>query len=53
MSDNKARDDVVSTTLVDALSGFSVVRLEPEANRGLSRAPPNRRSLITPPSCGR
>lgn len=29
MSDNEARDDVVSTTLVDALSGFSAVRLEP------------------------
>ena len=28
MSDNKARDDVESTTLVEALSGFGVVRLE-------------------------
>ena len=52
MSDNKARDDVVSSTLVDALSGFSSVRLEPEAYRGVNRAPPNRRSLITPPSAG-
>ena len=42
----------MSTTLVDALSGFSVVRLEPDAYRGLNRAPPNRRSLITPPSAG-
>ena len=52
MSDNKARDDVVLTTLVLALINVSAVRLEPEAYRGHNRAPPNRRSLITPPSAG-
>ena len=52
MSDNKARDDVALTTLALTLILFSAVRLEPKAYRGHNRAPPNRRSLITPPSAG-
>ena len=52
MSDNKAHDDVAWTTLVRTLSRFSAVRLELEAYRGSNRAPPNWRSLITPPSAG-